>query len=175
MFVVCLYLGLRSTLARRHERAMSALSAASVRFYDGFEEPPGPNWMYTWSTELAPPNGFFPAWFRDLVCIQGSFECYVDCQRMKKEQIPLSGDLLHLRCVLLTSCDNIADWVAPLARLRGLHHLGFKTLRKLSDADIALLGTLETVPFMTFESTTITFEQVHRLRTLLPECEIEVY
>lgn len=186
LFVVvalcCLVLGIRGYHRRRHAEATAKLQHARAQLYDGFEDPIGPNWL--WTRKL-PPNGvpsnsFFPHvvplgdWFvRSPFCTTGYFKCCLEGSVFDRNHLRLLPRLYHLEHLTLIDT-NIAfdrEDILILSQMQSLRILEVKCDRMLPET-LLNFAELRQLVYLSLVAPRITDQDLEVLRERLPNCRI---
>ena len=150
ILVLCGILAHWTNKKRRHDSAQEKLIVSRFEFHCGFEDPIGPNFLFTWSNFI-PPNGYFPITFAEHFCIRGSFECMIsDCDPTRHE-LELLKHLVHLRKVTFQNARLPSGWSTPLQNCKSLNCVDFVGIRfresdfkELSHLDVDGVGIFAT-------------------------------
>ena len=184
----------------RHVEAVKILSGHAAS-YDGFEDPIGPNWIFTGSSRV-PANRSFPTWFVDNFCIAGNFDYHFESIEVKHETLNRLTNVVNLEVVSFDRCELPTTWIDSLASVKSLKHLTListifptkrlprelRNLRQLHSLtiDVSCLDfgndSLELLAQMfremkTLRQLTVVCEQPDKLAVLLVEmrwCDVEV-
>jgi hypothetical protein len=172
MGLFAIYLGNWNICANRHAVATRNLANRGVPFWSGFEEPIGPNFLYTWSQDV-PPNGYFSPWFAELFCIGGNEIGMVDGIELSDTDWQLFGNLVRLKHLSIANYDGSPDWTSHLSRCRELEMLEISSTR-LSSRDVENLCKLKSLKVLVLLNTGLTTDELRILREKLSNCEILV-
>ena len=168
MFAV--YLGIWKQDVYRHNRAIDCLKARGFSFWDGLEEPIGPNFLYVWR-EPIPPNGYFPVWFADSFCIKGFYSGFVSGISLKKTDCQLLNRLVNFHSLTILDCELETGSLAQLAKCTDLDSLAISDT-KLTVDDVDHLCTMKNLRLLGLVNNDLPEAEKERLIDYLPECEV---
>jgi len=158
--------------ANRHEFATKKLRSKGVFVEDRFEDPIGPNIIYSFK-QAVPRNGYFPKWFANNFCVKGSFIFSVVDLSLKPEDWLLFKDLENLRHLVIVDSELSPGWVSQIAECRYLSVLVIsRSIVGLND--IPELGSLNQLSTLELLHTNLSAQDIAVLRSKLPLCEIVV-
>lgn len=198
--IVALMLGNTWLKSWRHGNAEIALHSIGVESIDRFEDPPGPNWMYTGGQDFLPGDGYFPQWFADYLCLKGNTIYFAAEISLDVDQLEWFTDLINMKSLSVRSSSVPERWVQILGRCRDLESLQVTDI-PLTSHDLRDIGELRlrTVTFNLVElsvhqktlieslsqieglqivrltKTDLSEDAVKQLQEMLPDCTFELF
>lgn len=106
----------------KHLDAMKVFRRPEIANYDGFEDPIGPNWVFTGSARI-PANRSFPNWFVKLCCVSGYFDYHFESIKFQQDDLIRLPHLVNLELISFKSCELSNNWISSLVLVKSLKHL----------------------------------------------------
>lgn len=144
----CCFVVIASTsVSQNHRIAVAKIRGLGYEYSSGFEDPIGPNWMWTGRSGL-PTNGTFQSKYARFFCLVGCKECVVDNKQLVLDDLYPLPKLLHLKYLRFFSCDLPKGAFAIVSRCKYLRNLQLintqiddvASLEKLKVKSLTLMG-----------------------------------
>jgi hypothetical protein len=177
--ILCILLGYRERIRQENDRAVRELRALGASFPDGFEDPIGPNFLWTWIAPCpVPPNGYFKGWYgfadwfaESPLCITGSFWVFIENRELNEREFRLLGDLVHLHYLSLGNVDFPVESLAIIPTMSELKQLGIESA-SLTDDAVRYLKRATQLESLILRCPQITSNAIQSLRSALPHCDV---
>jgi hypothetical protein len=179
--VFCVRLGIRENGRRQHNFAFSELLARGAVLWNWYEDPIGPNFLWTGTIRrFAPPNGFardrlgVGDWFtHSPLCTVGAYNCTMTGRDFGETELALLSRLQHLHNREIIEIDLTSRGLESVAKLSELEDLIIQA-DELTEEVLSPLGQARRLRKLSLRSANCSATAVEKLQKSLPNCSISI-